>query len=75
MGKLRTMQICLTDLPKDKIYTAGNGKKYISLSTYDLDEFNNRDQDFVVSVTRTKEEAAAMIPRVYVGGGVISKEY
>ncbi|MGQ2982096.1 hypothetical protein [Flavobacterium sp.] len=75
MGRLRTMQICLSDLPQEKIITAGNGKQYISLATWDLDEPNHRDQDFVVSVTRNKEEYTAQVPRVYVGGGVIDKNY
>jgi len=72
-GRLRTMNICLSDLPKDKIYTAGNNKKYISITTWDYapgdPQYN--DSDFSVSVTRTAQEKQDKKPLVFIGGGVI----
>lgn len=70
-GRIRTIQICLSDIPADKIIITGNKKQYVSLVIQDLYEPNNRDQDTVVSIYRTKEEQAALQPRVWIGGGII----
>lgn len=72
-GRLRTMNICLSDLPKDKIYTAGNNKKYISLTTFDYspDDERIKDADFSVSVTRTPQEENDKKPIVFLGSGCI----
>lgn len=72
-GRFRTMAICLSDLPKDKIYTAGNGKKYISLATWDYnpDDPQYKDHDFSVSVTRTPQEKKEQKPIVWIGNGCI----
>jgi hypothetical protein len=78
-GKRRTMSICLTDiknLAADKIVKAGNGKLYINIETYDKDEPDKYDNDFSVSVCRSKEEterikAGEKLDRVFIGNGRI----
>ena len=70
-GKLRTMSICLSDLPKDKMTKAGNGKIYINLTTWDNDEPDKYDNDFSVQVSKSKEEREAKAATVYVGNGRI----
>ena len=55
-GKRRTMSICLTDIPKDKILIHENGKKYLMLETWDNDEPDKYDNDFSVSVALSKDE-------------------
>lgn len=75
-GKNRTMSICLSDIPKDTIYKHENGKLYLGISTYDLDEPDMYKNDFNVSITLTKEEIEAKkagqdIKRVFLGNGRI----
>lgn len=76
-GKKRTMYICLTDI-KEKagahIIKAGNGKLYLQIETYDYDEPDKFDNDFSVSVSRSKEEvelvkAGHKIDRIFIGNG------
>ena len=75
-GKRRTMSICLTDIPKDKILIHENGKKYLMLETWDNDEPDKYDNDFSVSVALSKDEverskAGEKILRTYLGNGRI----
>ncbi|MBF03210.1 MAG: hypothetical protein CMP76_07935 [Flavobacterium sp.] len=56
MSKLRTLQICLSDIPKDKIIKHQNGKEYALLKTFDYDTTNDRDEDFSISMMLTAEE-------------------
>lgn len=77
MSRLRRLTICLDDLekvPEDKITIAGNGKRFVSITTWDYDPQNNmQDHDFSVSLTRTEEEKKAGKPIVWLGGGIIVK--
>lgn len=75
-GRRRTMSICLTDIPKDKILMHANGKKYLAVETWDSDGPDKYDNDFSISVSRTKEEieqikAGATINRAFIGNGRI----
>lgn len=76
MGRNRTMSICLTDLPKERILKHSNGKLYLNLSTYDYDEPDKFDNDFSVSLPLTKEEierkkAGEEVKRTFLGNGRI----
>lgn len=75
-GKTRTMSICLSDIPKDRILKHQNGKMYLPLQTYDYDEPDKYDNDFSVSISLTKEEAEAKkngqeVKRIFLGNGKI----
>lgn len=75
-GKSRTMSICLSDIPKDKILKHGNGKLYLNLQTWDNDEPDQFDNDFSVSIPLNKEEIerkknGETINRVFLGNGRI----
>jgi len=72
-GNKRVVAINLSDLPKEKMYKAGNNKSYISLTIWDLDEINQRDQDCTVQVTRSADDVQNNTPVIYVGGGLIHK--
>lgn len=72
MGKHRTFSICLTDIPKDKIITAGNGKKYLPLQIFDFDQPDSHDNDFSVAISLNKDELEAKkngqeIKKVFLG--------
>ena len=75
-GKRRTMSICLTEIPKEKILIHENGKKYLMLETWDNDEPDKYDNDFSVSVALSKDEierskTGEKINRTYLGNGRI----
>lgn len=71
MSKLRNFSICLSDLPKSAIYEAKNGKKYISLTSYDNDEPDQYGNDYGIWISQSKEERERKEKRTYVGNGKI----
>jgi hypothetical protein len=75
-GKTRTMSICLSDIPKERILKHGNGKLYLNLQTYDYDGPDTYDNDFSLSISPTKEELEAKkngtpLNRTFLGNGRI----
>lgn len=73
-GNKRVVSICLHDLPPAKMTRAGSpAKSYISLTIWDCDEPNHRDQDCVVQVTPSATDVQNGVPPLYVGGGLIHK--
>ena len=75
-GKSRTMSICVSDIPKDRILKHENGKMYLSLSTWDNDKEDQYGNDFSVSISPTKEEiarrkAGEKVNRIFIGNGKI----
>lgn len=75
-GRNRTISICLSDIPKDRILKHENGKMYMNITTYDYDEPDKFDNDFSVSMSRTKEELQRIekgekIDRIFIGNGRI----
>lgn len=76
MGRNRTMSICVSDIPKDRILKHENGKMYLQVATYDYDEPDRFDNDFSVSLPLTKEEIETKkqggeVKRVFIGNGRI----
>lgn len=75
-GRNRTLSICLTDIDKDRIFKAENGKLYLNLSTYDHDEPDRYNNDFSVSHQFTtaeieRKKAGEKINRIFLGNGKI----
>lgn len=75
-GRLRTMSICLSDIPKERILKHANGKLYLPVQTFDYDEPDRYDNDFSVSISMTKEEQEAKkngipVQRIFIGNGRI----
>jgi len=66
---LINISVCLSDIPKDKIKLATNGKKYISLVVAQRKEVSQYDETHTVFISQDKEERAAKLDKVYVGGG------
>jgi hypothetical protein len=65
-----SLSICLSDIPKDKIKKATNGKLYLQtdvrMKKDGKDQFGN---DIYAIVSQTKEEREAQEPKVYIGSG------
>ena len=76
MSKNRTMSLCVSDIPKDRILKHKNGKMYLNITTYDYDAPDQYGNNFSVSLPLTKEEiekkkAGETIKRVFLGNGKI----
>ncbi|MDR0573024.1 MAG: hypothetical protein LBG96_03160 [Tannerella sp.] len=59
---LINISVCLTDLPKDKIKLAANGKKYINLCLSGRKETGKYGETHTLFVSQTKEERQANTP-------------
>jgi hypothetical protein len=66
---LISISICLSDIPKDKIKLAANGKKYINLAVAQRKEVSQYGETHTVFVSQDKEEREASLQVCYVGGG------
>lgn len=66
---LINISVCLSDIPKDKIKLANNGKKYISLVVASRKEVSQYGETHTVFVSQDKEEREAKQEVCYVGGG------
>lgn len=76
MGKSRTMSICVSDIPKERLLKHDNGKVYLLIQTYDYDAPDKFDNDFSVSMQLTKEEqetkkTGGEVRRIFLGSGRI----
>ncbi|MDR0658835.1 MAG: hypothetical protein LBG18_07895 [Mediterranea sp.] len=60
----------MTDLPKDKIKLAANGKKYINLCLSERKETGKYGETHTLFVSQTKEEREADNGVIYVGSGI-----
>jgi hypothetical protein len=79
MGKSRTMSICVSDIPKERLLKHENGKVYLLLQTWDNDTPDKFDNDFSVSMQLTKEEQEKKkkgeeVKRIFLGNGRIWEE-
>ena len=75
-GKSRTMSICLSDIPRERILKHRNGKLYLPIQTYDYDAPDKYDNDFSVSISLTGQEIEAKkngekVDRIFIGNGRI----
>lgn len=75
-GRSRSLSICVSDIPKDRILKHENGKMYMNLSTWDNDEPDKFGNDFSISMSPTKEEierrkAGEKVDRIFIGNGKI----
>lgn len=66
---LINVSVCLSDIPKDKIKLATNGKKYISLVVAQRKEVSQYGETHTVFISQDKVEREDKLDKVYVGGG------
>lgn len=69
---LINLPICLSDIPKEAIKQATNGKKYITLIVQNLRDIDESGNTHSISVAQTKEQRERKEKKVYLGRG---KEY
>lgn len=66
---LINVSICLSDIPKDRIKLANNGKKYLNVTIQDLKEADEYGNTHSLYVQQTKEEREGKEKRTYIGRG------
>lgn len=69
MSELINVSICVSDIPRDQIKIAKNGKKYIAVCVSQLREPDSYENTHSVFMRQTKEEREAKVPRVFIGRG------
>ena len=68
------ISLCLSDLPKDKIKQAKNGKKYVNLILAERKEKSKYGETHTLMVSRTKEEREANPKTGFVGSGILYED-
>lgn len=63
------LDICLSDIPKERITAAKNGKKYCRMIVTEMRQPDNYGNSHTVYMGQSKEEREAKQPKVYVGKG------
>lgn len=67
---MEILKICLSDIPKEKIYTSEKTqKKYVDIVVETRKEKDVYGNDLGVTVGQTKEERENKASKVYVGSG------
>ena len=66
---MEVLNICLSDIDKSKIFTAKNGKKYLSVVVTERKEVDQFGNDLVVYVSQSKDERDSRAQKNYIGNG------
>lgn len=61
--------ICLSDIPKERIVTAKNGKKYLNVTVDERRAEGKFGETHTVYLTPSKEERESKADKIYVGSG------
>lgn len=61
--------LCLTDIPKEAIRKAENGKLYLSIVVCEKKEADQYGNTHYIALSQTKEQREAGEKRVYLGDG------
>jgi len=67
MSTLYNGSICVSDIPKDKLIQAKNGKLYLSIDLWINDEKDQYGNIGSVSVRQSKEQREAKEKKTYIG--------
>lgn len=67
MAQLYTGSICLTDIPKESIRVANNGKSYLNINIWVNDTKDQYNNDGSICISQSKDERDAKVPRKYIG--------
>lgn len=63
------LDICLSDIPAEKITTGKNGKKYCKMCLTEMRQRDKWGNTHTVYMSQSKEERAARVEKQWVGKG------
>jgi len=66
---MHVISVCLTDIPKENITKANNGKSYVSLVVDKKKETDAYGNTHTVYISQTKEERQRKEKKTFVGNG------
>jgi hypothetical protein len=66
---MNRVSICLSDIPREKLKKATNGKIYVNLIVAERREPDQFGNDLTVYVDQTKEEREVKAEKTYIGAG------
>lgn len=69
MAQLITGSICISDIPKDKIQTGKNGKKYLNICISELQNVSPYGDTHTIYVSQSAMDRQAKAPKTYIGHG------
>lgn len=69
MSNLILCSICLSDIPKEKIKAAANGKKYLNICVAERRQPDQYDNTHTIYCSQDKEERDAKADKRYIGSG------
>lgn len=69
MSDLINVSVCVSDIPRDKIKQADNGKKYMNITVARRREPDQYGNTHTVFMSQTKEERENKVPRTYIEQG------
>ena len=69
MSEFINCSICVSDIPKDRIKMAENGKKYINICVSERKEVDSYGNTHTIFMAQTKEEREAKSNKSYIGSG------
>lgn len=69
MSNLILGSICLSDIPKEKIKAASNGKKYLNICIAERREPDQYGNTHTIYCSQEKEEREAKADKKYIGSG------
>lgn len=64
-----TISVCLSDIPKEQIVEAKNGKKYVNLVLDERREVGQYGDTHMLYMSQTKEERENKEKKVFIGSG------
>lgn len=67
MSKLYKVSICLSDIPKEALKVASNGKAYVNCDLWINDEKNQYGNIGSLSIEQTREMRETKSPKEYIG--------
>lgn len=73
MSEIHKVSICLSDIPKERITKAANGKCYITIITAEKKEIDQYGKDATAYLEQTKEERDGKASKIYIGSGWVTK--
>lgn len=69
MSNLILASICLSEIPKEKIKVAANGKKYLNVCIAERREADQYGNTHAIYCSQEKEEREAKAEKKYIGSG------
>lgn len=69
MSEFINCSICVSDIPRDRIKMAENGKKYISICVSERKEVDSYGNTHTIFMAQSKEEREAKAGKNYIGSG------